>query len=58
MQFEYRTLVIKGTAWASKVEQRGKQLDDALNPLGAMGWELVSVVPYGQYLQATLKRAR
>lgn len=32
------------------------QLQDALNVLGAVGWELVSAVPLGEYVRYILKR--
>lgn len=58
MRFEYKTVIVKGSVWGGKVEQRADLLDDALNALGAVGWELVSVMPYGHYIQATLKRPK
>ena len=58
MQFEYKVTTARYSAWTASVEKRDAAVQDALTPLGLQGWELVSVVPIGHYVQLYLKRAK
>lgn len=43
MRFEYLTLKIAATGWFAGGDLDGDALNEKLNELGAVGWELVSV---------------
>lgn len=58
MRYEYKVLTLKGSVWSGKPEKRDADFQAELNQLGMLGWNLVSVSPYGQNVQAFLKREK
>lgn len=58
MRYEYKVVTLKGSVWGGKADKRDGSFQAALNQLGALGWDLVGVVPHAQNVQAFLKRER
>ncbi|MGB6229562.1 MAG: DUF4177 domain-containing protein [Litorimonas sp.] len=58
MRYEYKVVTLKASAWGGKPEKRDANFESALNQLGMVGWNLVGVSPYGQNVQAFLKREK
>jgi hypothetical protein len=58
MRYEYKVVTLKGSVWSGKTEKRDADFQSELNQLGLIGWDLVGVSPYGQNVQAFLKREK
>lgn len=58
MRFEYKVITLKASIWGGKSDVRDNAFQSALNSHGAVGWDLVSVTPYGATVQAFMKREK
>ena len=58
MMFEYKVTTVRNSAWSANPEKRDANSQSVLAPLGAQGWELVSALPIGTYVQLYLKRPK
>ena len=58
MRYEYKVVTLKGSVWSGKTEKRDSEFQSELNQLGMLGWNLVGLSPYGQNVQAFLKREK
>jgi len=57
MRWEYKSIVIKISSF-SKMDAQNKQIEDQLNQLGMLGWELVNYIMMGVQYRAIFKREK
>jgi len=57
MRWEYKAIVLKLGTFSS-TEEHNRQIEEQMNQLGAVGWELVNYVVMGSKYRAIFKRAK